>query len=265
MLALTIPLVHYLHTRGLFEERLRQAQLSIEAANQINDLKTTAYMFIASIGWIHIRRGEWEQAERNITKGVDIARQINLIDAMVLGHAHLARVALSQGEVEVAESLIVEVENMDVPAVIECRIHFMRGLIDAKKGNWNDAEFHIRNAMNVLSRVTDHLWPALYIALADILLSKNNLEEAENIYRQSLAFSERMARVTDTADSWFGLARIYYQRGEYRKAGEYAQIALTLFQRYRSQTEVEKTLTLIEAIRNASPFYARWVDSLKPK
>ena len=188
---------------------------------------------------------------------------MNFTDLVVLGHAHLARVALNQGEIEEAERLIEETESMNVPAVIECRVHFMRGLIEAKKLNWNDAELHIRSAIKVLSKVTDFLWPALYITLGDILLSKNNLEEAENIYRQSLAFSEKMARVTDTADSWFGLAQIAYRKGEYKKAQEYAQTALALFKRYRSQAEVEKTLTLIESIKNASPFYSRWVDSIR--
>ena len=259
VLSLTIPIVHYLHTRGLFEERLRQAQISIEAAIELNDLKTVAFIYISSIGWIHIRRSEWQKAEITILKGLEIAQQITFTDAIVLAHAHLARVALYQGEIEQAAEYIKEVENIEVPAVIECRIHFMKGLIEMKRQNWGDAEKQITTAMNVLSRVTDFLWPALYITLADIYMLKEEIDEAEKIYKQSLEFSGKMARITDTADSWYGLAHISYKRGNYKQALEYAQKALSLFKQYRSSIEVEKTQDFIETVKKSKSFYSQWV------
>lgn len=260
VLSLTIPTVHYLHTRGLFEERLRQAQISIESATELNDLRTVAFIYISSIGWIHIRRSEWQQAEKTILKGLEIARQIAFTDAIVLAHAHLSRVALYQGEIDQSDKYIKDVEAIEVPAVIKCRIHFMKGLIAVKQENWSEAEKQVKIAMNILSTVTDFLWPALYITLADIYMAKDEIDNAEKIYRQSLEFSGKMARITDTADSWFGLAQISYKKENYKQAIEYAQKALGLFKQYRSSIEVEKTQNFIETVKKSRSFYSQWID-----
>lgn len=39
-------------------------------------------------------------------------------------------------------------------------------------------------------------------------MAKDEIDNAEKIYRQSLEFSGKMARITDTANSWFGLAQV---------------------------------------------------------
>jgi len=97
------------------------------------------------------------------------------------------------------------------------------------------------------------------MALGDTLLSEGKLDKAEQVFRQSLAFSNEMSRKTDTADAWFGLARIARMRGDVKRAAEMAQTALYLFERYRSRAEVDQVATFIIGLEKPKPLFPAWL------
>lgn len=245
LLLLTTPLVHYLYTRALFEERFRQAMLSIQACEATCQHELEAYMRIGGMGWLHMRRGELKDARDQIRLGLAVAQKVSFSDGIVLAHAHLAAIALTENRVEEAESMLAVVQGEQPTAQVRARLLFARGQLQARRWNWAQAEIDLREAVNQLSECSDYFWPALHIALGNVLLSQDKLDEAQEVLERALAFSIEMRRKTEVGNSWYELARLALKRRNRKLAHEYALKALVLLERYDNSTEVGQVTHLI--------------------
>ncbi|MBI3754897.1 MAG: tetratricopeptide repeat protein, partial [Deltaproteobacteria bacterium] len=71
----------------------------------------------------------------------------------------------------------------------------------------------------------------------------NRPEEAEKAFNDALAFSKEYARLADTADSFRGLGDIWSEKGDYKKAGELYENALSIDKKIGASSKISIDLS----------------------
>ncbi|MBI5874596.1 MAG: tetratricopeptide repeat protein [Deltaproteobacteria bacterium] len=76
----------------------------------------------------------------------------------------------------------------------------------------------------------------------------NRPEEAEKAFNEALAFSKSHARLADTADAFRGLGDILAEKGDYKKAGELYENALSIDKKIGADAKISIDLSTLGAL-----------------
>ena len=97
LLELMLHLVHYLDSRLHNRQRIRYLKAAVAAASRLGRRETEALLRIDALGWTHVEEHQFDDAEREIQRGMEIALQLDgensaRADLLALGYAWRARV-----------------------------------------------------------------------------------------------------------------------------------------------------------------------------
>jgi tetratricopeptide (TPR) repeat protein len=249
-LDMLLPVVHFLNTWGLWDERLDLSRRMCQAARILSEPAVqdsadqaarelldspVAWLWIDAIGWILRQRRQFLECFEAIQKGRLIAREHGLTDALLLADAFDARLHATMGNIDSAWHSIENAwEQLDLNSVSKggtklrrmiasrvvsamAKLCELDGTLDrARELHELALELHLsigEPAATTLSR------------LAFIDLQRGELDSAEELFGRALHLAEpnTLARVS------VGLASIAEERGEQQKAVSLYRQALEQF------------------------------------
>ncbi len=116
LIDLMLVLAHYMNRQFYYDERFFYTRRAVDAAERISRLKEAALFKIDTLGWTLIETNRLSEAEQVIERGLQIAQSIEpltseVLELITLAHIFLARVALQQGKMTVAEQFIHKIDE----------------------------------------------------------------------------------------------------------------------------------------------------------
>jgi tetratricopeptide (TPR) repeat protein len=116
---LFLPVVHFLHSWGLWDERLQMSREMCQAANRLGD-PAEAWLWIDAIGYILHQRQQFSECFQALNKGRLLACQFDLDDASILVDVFEAFSYAEMGNIELARKKIEKVlEQVGLDTLLE--------------------------------------------------------------------------------------------------------------------------------------------------
>jgi len=179
---------------------LQQAAQEFEKSDRKSELADC----LEWIGYIQKSVGDWNQAEANFQKSLQLRQELG----------DRAGMATSYGQL---------------------------GDIERKRGNWDAAESLYRQCLQIEQELGDRAGMAsCWGLLGDIERKRGNWDAAESLYRQSLNLATDLNYTWQMAHSNYDLAQLYRATDNSTLAQQHYQTAHQLFTQIGAKKEVEK-------------------------
>jgi len=209
---------------GEWDEAFEWDQKGLTFWRDIDDRDNTAFAAI-NVGMVYLYRGQWDQAEEHFREGRRLSGEVKNYRILALSHTNLGLLSLAQGEVdrgrehlECSLDLLMEHEIEDYPAETYC------GLAEAAvlAGDRTQAlekgrmaleaarELELPSEESIALRL---LGQACWLAGAPSTGSGRDLDEAEELLKQSLAVAKGAEIAFEVGRTLVELARLYGETG----------------------------------------------------
>lgn len=226
LLDLIFLLVHYMDSRFYNLERIKYVKLAIAAANRLGKKYEEALLRIDSLGWTLVEENNYEDAFKEITKGIELAKEVKspslrTNELLALGHAWAARVKIEQGSPDLVDEAVGLIEralkfNDGRQPWIRFRVLMASGDIYLKQNNGTRALEKFKQAREKMAEYggEGHSYQINpRIGLAHIAIG--DLTEAEKIFTE---LSHQNSISIGKLYGDYGLALIRYKRGDQNDA-----------------------------------------------
>lgn len=232
LLEFVVLLLHYMDSRLHNLERIDYARRAADAAADLGQPTLEALLRIDALGWTYIEEHHMDEAAREITRGLELARdgrdssgETDDPDGLLsLGSAWMARLRAEQGHYDEATKLIAGVvDRTGAPPWIRYRVAMAAGDIAFKQGDGRRALKHYEDAVSETERYGGEghgyqIEPRIGLAL----IADNQLEAADEKFR-ALHAHEQLAIGKLYAE--YGMALVAMQRGHLEEARQLARTA----------------------------------------
>ena len=195
--------------RGLSKSPQRDLDLSIASLQQAarefekSDRRSELASSLEWIGYVQQSIGDWNQAEANFQKSLQIRRELEDLSGVAYAYGQLG-----------------DIENI--------------------RGNWEAAESLYRQSLQMCEELGDRAGVAISIGcLGENELGRGNLDKAEELLTQALKKMQALGMTWHIAETNWDLARLYKQRGNLNLAQEHYEIAHQLFTQLGAKKDVE--------------------------
>jgi len=204
----------YLALAGYWHERIQWGEKAIKAACQINDEKALGFLYVDTLGWVALTRGEPENAERWVREGLEYARKTDDREVQCMAMRYLSRLARNARDSEVALDWLEQAEKMaaglsegfKAGLAIDWALYY-----DLLEGNLQEAEKWTRKSCDGFRKMNDVVRSARKeVDLARLCLRQERLQEARELLTEPIHLFERLG-VRGTEDN---LAYAYHCLGE---------------------------------------------------
>ncbi len=183
--------------QGRYDEAMRYLDLARVALEGLEAAPELARVY-SDMGWVAMRRGEYEKAIDWCNKGLEIAAR-----------------------------LPDDAEGQNVRA----RLEHTLGTIYSQKGEYAQASFHLLSCIAMQEKSGDlYRLSQSYNNLAAVYWGQGDYDEAAHYLSESLRVNQRIGHTYGTAMCYNNLGVIYYTLGDYLRAVEYYNQSLTLRQ-----------------------------------
>ncbi|NLW23030.1 MAG: diguanylate cyclase [Tissierellia bacterium] len=183
------------YMKGQNEKALEMYRQLIEEANKGNKLEYAIKANIG-IGEIYLKRNLTQLALQEAEKSIDLSKQAGYLEGYVLSNILFNKILINNGKFEEVK------DSMEELLRFSTRNNIDKGLGD------------IYNLMG----------------LAQYFIG--NIEEAINNYKMSIEYFQKMGQFINSTKPMNNIANIYTQQGDYEKAMEYYEEALTIVDKY---------------------------------
>ncbi len=284
-LQLFLPIVHFLHIWGLWDERLQLSREMCQAAHELGD-SMEAWLWIDAIGYILRQRQQVSECVQALKTGRLLAHQFGLEEASILADVYEASLYAETDDTGLALKKIEKIlEQVDLDSVLEQGTPIRRivarravGLTGRLSGlqkdftrqkKWYEYELDLRRL------IKENESPTLS-SLAYVSLKLNDVSSAENFLVQA----QVTAGQKDMAWINYELAVIAEKKGDLQEAWRLCALALEqsihlglkgVAQECRDllarlpNREINKNLILIVLTRNLSTIQRKcrycWLES----
>lgn len=249
-LDLFLPIVHFLHIWGLWEERLDLSREMCQAAHKLGD-SAEVWLWIDAIGYILRQRQQFPECIQALTTGRLLARQFDLDDASILVDVYEAILYADMGDAALAQNKIEHaLEQVDLGSVLEHGTPIRRIVVRRAVGmaallrrleqdfvrekEWYEHELELRRSIG------ENTAPTL-ASLAYVSLKLNDLASAEKFLGEALA----TAGQKDMAWINYELAAVAEKKGELQEAKRLGSLALEQFIRLRLERGAKECRELL--------------------
>ena len=211
---------------GYYSTRLQIGLLVEEAAAVTNDENEQMKALIDSIGWSYIELGKYDDAEKAIKHGQDIACKLNNKFYISKSYRHMGVIFRRKNVFQKAESnykKALEYANQLSDGIEKNEslggIYYALSNLCYIKANYRDALKFIENSITLLIINNDKVRLNLsIIKKADIFLATNRTSEAKDLYRKALIDAETISHRLDMMRCYLGLTKIYISQFNWEKA-----------------------------------------------
>jgi tetratricopeptide (TPR) repeat protein len=216
---------------GRFDEAIGHAEAAVQIA-EAADHPYTLFFGLASLGRVHLRRGDLPRATRVLERGLDLCHTWQFVIGTPLVAATLGAAYALAGRADEALPLATD-------AVEEFRRHpahswpalilLCTGMTSLSAGRIDEAASHAREALALTRRLGARASEAHALYLAGDVASTSGAEDAEGHYREALALAAELGMRPLVAHCHLGLGRLSRRRGDGTKAHEHLTTAVTMY------------------------------------
>ena len=224
---------------GEYSARIKIGEMVDEAATALNKLDIKASTLIDDIGWTLVPLKKYDEAAKNIKKGIEIAQSIPDYYLLAKGKRHLSGIEIEKNNHNSAIHYLKESENYansvgDSKKKTEMLGGIQYGMAEAYylKGNYKKAKEYCEKVKELFVQIDDKSRLAKYYAqMGKILEAELNEDNARDYYLQGVEFSKNCQRVDELIRNRLGLARIYANKNDKKRAQINLKDAKKLLQR----------------------------------
>jgi tetratricopeptide (TPR) repeat protein len=207
--ALSKPLA--LHQK--YEVRLKVGELIEDAAIRMDNNRAWIKALIEDQGWTYVELLEYSNAEQKLKQGIKLAAEHAETYLLAKGYRYLFSLNFRQNELLAAEVLL----NKSLEATTQlpqdkqkdemvAEYHFAKSSLEHKKGNLDVAIEEIEKARLEYEKLRDKEWLIKIAARkGEILVSKDEIDEARAIFLKGLEDSERLQFYRQAVKNKIGL------------------------------------------------------------
>lgn len=233
-----VALSRPLWLQGEYKIRIAIGQIVEDVAARIDNKKAQATVLIDDLGWTYVALKQFEEAEKNIQHGKDIASEIPNHYLVARALRHLAGMAIERkaldDAIDFCNQAMKEAEkipDVDDKEEMIAGIEYVFSVIFWMKNDLILAKNYCLSARAKFEKLedTERLAKAFSL-LGKIGEKEGDLENAKDIYRRGLQFAEQMNIRDEIIRNHLGLARILLRQGQTKKATEHLNIAKNLSQ-----------------------------------
>jgi LuxR family glucitol operon transcriptional activator len=239
-------MVHHLWRVGRLEDRLSLANLGVAAAKTLGDAAWEAWLLVDGLGYVHLTRRAFPEADEVIRRGSECARAGGIRDADALAAAYLAALCAEAGGEDEAERTLRRAQGMTGSPAVLGRVEWIRALIRLKQRNWTGVEESVRRCVEH-RRQSDGYGPPTQLSLLSLALAQNGSVD------EGAAILKELAR--EGANTLEGSAYVDWSRAlaqasqkEYKSAVQLASGALLAMRRLRLPHQVEQLEELVRQL-----------------
>lgn len=214
---------------GRYDSRIKLGIIVEEIAAKLHDKKAQAKALIDDIGWTKAELGDYVQAVRHISHGVDIAKDNNLVYWQCKGLRHLGAINRRQGNYREARKLYSESRlltdsiNQGYDKLeMKASLNYALGLLEfAETKDIAKAEGLIDQGIETYKKHNDYdRWLLSLSIKANFYLQNNNLLKAKDYFREGLKISKDYDRKRQIFKNLEGLIKIAMKEEDLTKANE---------------------------------------------
>ena len=195
--------------------------------------------WIGQLGILAQARGDYDEAERQYRRALDIFERLGDQASAATGYHNLGILAQRRGDYDEAERLYGRALD------IRERLGDQAGMADSygqlgrlanDRGDYDEAERQYRRALDIFKRLGDQAKIAtVYHQLGFLADDRGDYDEAERQYRRALDIFERLGDQASAATGYHNLGILAHRRGDHDEAERQYRRALDIRERLGDQ------------------------------
>jgi len=223
-----IALNRPLFESGNFVTRLQIGRIVEEAAARAERKETQVEALIDSIGWSLVELGEYEEAQRIITHGIEIAQEIKDEFYEAKGYRHLGVIARRREKFDEAKDCYKKslehaekIEEKREKDVLVAGLNYAFASLYFFTEDFDNASLYIDKSIKSFSFLKDeYRYNMSLVTKGDIEFQRGKPDDAKDIYRCVLRKADKNREKLQVIRSCLGLAEVYLQDHQWEKAGD---------------------------------------------
>jgi tetratricopeptide (TPR) repeat protein len=245
-LALTKIIVHPIYYQGQLDKRIRCSRYGLEVAHKLDMREDEMWFTIQGLGSVYLLRGNLENADKYLSKGIKLAQEHNLVDGIALGETYLVYMALQADDLDAAQKHVEQALNHADGLLFKYRAHQVAGHVARYLHNYEEAkDFYLESAK--------FLEGTGYLDTSDVWLGFTKLgmkeyQKAEDHFRTYLETYGKYGNQRVVGMAKLGLAMYCEVQGMNEEAIEFANEAFELLSQMNAQWELKQVKELTERL-----------------
>ncbi|MBN1994067.1 MAG: hypothetical protein JW953_15325 [Anaerolineae bacterium] len=246
VLSLTKTIVHPIYYQGKLDKRIRCSQYGLAAANKLGTMEDEVWFTIQGLGSVYLLRGDYENAKKYLTQGLELAQKHNLANGIALGETYLVYMALQADDLMTAQKHVDLALNYAQGPLFKYRAHQVAGHVARYLRNYEQAKEYYLESTRFLEGTgyldTSDVW------LGFAQLGMKEYEKAEDHFRHYLDTYGKYGNQRVVGMAKLGLAMYYEVQELWSEAAEFAHEAHQLLSQMNAQWELKQVKDLMERL-----------------
>jgi tetratricopeptide (TPR) repeat protein len=243
VLTLAKAIVHPIYYTGQLDKRLKCSQYGLMAAQTLGATEDEMWFTIHGLGSIYLLRGDYQNADKYLKQGIELAQTHSFPDGVALGQTYLGYMALQRGDLlEAQEQVDMALSNAE-SSLFKYRAHHAAGHIARHRQDFEQAK-------NYYLKSAEFMAGTGYLDSSDVWLGFTTLglkkyEKARDYFDKYLETYGEYGNRRVVAMAKLGLARYYEVQGFPAEASDFANQAYELLSQMNAQWELKQVKELL--------------------
>jgi tetratricopeptide (TPR) repeat protein len=186
------------------------------------------------LGWVIVRRGEFDRAEAWLQKGIAAVEEGNHPHLVASLHNHLGAVCFQKGELEqatehVSRSLALREQLGDIVGV--ARSYNNLGILRRTSHDWEGALQSYQRGLELLERIGDTEGTIIaHTNIGNLFIERQEWDKAEENLLESLITAQCIRHGYELAQANMNLGRLYLLQEQLEAGAHHLHAALPLYE-----------------------------------
>ncbi|MCL4301995.1 MAG: hypothetical protein KJ077_40250 [Anaerolineae bacterium] len=247
VLALAKAVVHPVYYQGHPDKRLKCSEYALTAAHELKLREDEVWFMIHGLGSIYLLRGEYDTTEQYLSRGLNLAEEINLLDGIALGHTYFAYKALQLDRLAEAQQNVELALRNAQDMLFKYRAYQAAGHVARYTHDYEQAKGYYLQSMACLAG-TSYRDPSSEVWLGFAELGLAHHEQAVAHMQHYLDAHSKYGNHRVVAMAKLGLALCHEAQGHLKKAAGLAHEAFDLLANMNAQWELKQVRELMERL-----------------
>jgi tetratricopeptide (TPR) repeat protein len=239
---------------GRYDERISIGAFYEDSSARIKDVKNRIASLIDDLGWTNAAIGKIDEAQKNISKGITIAKKNNEFYLAAKGQRHLgtielrfkenpdAAIKLLQDSLQMSEAIGNNHDKMEMLAGIKYNLSECYLM----KYETQNALKYAKEVEKIFEKLNDKVRILkVNSQVARVLLKEGKTDEAKEIFSETLEDAKKLSRPDEIGKCLIGLGEIYILEDKKDLASNILSEAVEVFTEIKSFKELNKANELI--------------------
>ncbi|MBZ5618913.1 MAG: toll/interleukin-1 receptor domain-containing protein [Acidobacteriia bacterium] len=257
VLRFRVALREFLWMRGHWNTRLHFSLLALDAANQAGDVRSQADILVYDLGWTYLRIGDLAEAWKHLEKGSALYQGLKDMNGYALATRHLGKAAVEQRDFLAARRLYSRcirlfrsTRNAQAVGDLQLDVGWMLRL----QHKYALSRVCYSRAQRILTQAGDRRGIAKALGgVGNVAVAEGKIDEAVELFSESLRIAEEIRRVDEIAHAQWGLALLDALTGDLRTAIERMERANQLYSTLGTRKDIDDTERVRKEIHRITP------------